>query len=436
MWAYESVFYQIYPLGLLGAPLENDGKQVSRILELRKWIPHIKKLGADAVYLCPVFESDSHGYDTRDFSRIDCRLGSNEDFRVICGEFHHAGIRVVLDGVFHHVGRGFYAFQDVLKNRENSPYLSWFFVDLGGDSPYGDGLWYEGWEGHYNLVKLNLKNPQVTEYLLNNVRSWISEFDIDGLRLDVAYSLEPDFLRALRNCCNSAKEDFFLVGEMLHGDYNRLVNEEMLHSCTNYECYKGLYSSFNSWNLFEINHSLLRQFGPEAWSLYKGKHLLCFADNHDVTRVATILQQKEHLPLLYTILFTMPGIPCIYYGSEWGLEGDKAQGDQALRPALSEPVWNELTEMIKRLAEIKRASDALNYGSFRSVLLTNRQCIYERKTQKECIWVAVNADGAPFQAHFAPPAGKVRELLSDREADFTGEWLLPPYSAAIWHILA
>ena len=90
----------------------------------------------------------------------------------------------------------------------------------------------------------------------------------------------------------------------------------MLHSCTNYECYKGLYSSFNCMNMFEIGHSLARQFGPEQWTLYKGKHLLCFCDNHDVTRVASILQEPRHLPLIYGLMFGMPGIPCLYYGSE------------------------------------------------------------------------------------------------------------------------
>ena len=147
MWAYESVFYQIYPLGFCGAPAENDGVTVPRIRKVLEWIPHIRRLHAGAVYFCPVFESDRHGYDTRDFTRVDCRLGSNEDFAAVCAALHEAGIRVVLDGVFHHVGRGFWAFQDVLRRRENSPYKDWFFLRFDGDNRYGDGLWYEGWEG-------------------------------------------------------------------------------------------------------------------------------------------------------------------------------------------------------------------------------------------------------------------------------------------------
>ena len=313
MWAYESVFYQIYPLGFCGAPFENDGIEASRILKVIDWIPHIKKVGANAVYFCPVFESDTHGYNTRDYSKIDCRLGSNADFKKVCDALHQEGIKVILDGVFNHVGRGFWAFQDVLKNRENSAYRDWFYrIDFGGNSNYNDGLWYEGWEGNYDLVKLNLRNDAVKNHIMECVEGWIREFDIDGLRLDVAYCLDHDFVRHLRWFCDQKKTDFFLVGEMLHGDYNQMVNDSMLHSATNYECYKGLYSSFNSMNMFEINHSLLRQFGPENWTLYKGKHLLSFVDNHDVSRIASNLTNEKHLPLIYALMFGMPGIPCIY----------------------------------------------------------------------------------------------------------------------------
>ena len=432
MWAYESVFYQIYPLGFCGAPFENDGILTPRILKVEEWIPHMKKLGINAVYFSPVFESDTHGYNTRDYGTIDSRLGTNEDFARVCNKLHSEGIKVVLDGVFNHVGRGFYQFQDVIKNRENSPYLNWFHINLGGNSNYNDGLWYEGWEGNYDLVKLNLQNPEVVEHLLNNVRSWIEEFDIDGLRLDVAYCLDHGFVRRLRSFCDSQKPDFFLVGRMLNGNYNQMVNDGMLHSCTNYECYKGLYSSFNSMNLFEINHSLLRQFGPENWTLYKGKHLLSFVDNHDVTRVASILKNEKHMPLIYTLMFGMPGIPCVYYGSEWGAKAEKSQGDPALRACFEEPLWNSLTEHVAKLTEIKRNSPALNYGSFRSVLLTNQQCIFERKVEEERILVAVNASDAPFMAHFDAGCGQAKDLLTGETHDFGGGSELKPYQSYIW----
>lgn len=431
-WAYESVFYQIYPLGFCGAPFENDGVQTHKIKKVEEWIPHMKKLGINAIYFSPVFESDTHGYNTRDYKKIDVRIGTNQDFKEVCQRLHENGIRVVLDGVFNHVGRGFYQFQDVLKNREASPYLNWFHINLGGNSNYNDGLWYEGWEGNYDLVKLNLQNGEVVHHILDAVQYWIDEFDIDGLRLDVAYCLDENFVRTLRSFTTEKKPDFFLLGEMLHDDYNRLMNDSMLHSVTNYECYKGLYSSFNSMNMFEINHSLLRQFGPENWTLYKGKHLLSFVDNHDVTRVASILSNEKHLPLIYAMCFGMPGIPCVYYGSEWGTRADKSQGDPALRPCFEQPEWNELSEFISKLAEAKKNSEALNYGSFRSVLLTNRQCIFERTSGHERVMVAINADGAPFTAHFDAGCGMATDLITGQPHDFGGGSELPPYSAAFW----
>ena len=432
MWAYESVFYQIYPLGFCGAPFENDGKLEHRILKIEEWIPHIKKLGCNAIYFSPLFESDTHGYNTRDYQKLDCRLGTNEDFKQVVEKLHAEGIKVVLDGVFNHVGRGFFAFQDVLKNREASEYKDWFHLNFGGNSHYNDGLYYEGWEGNYDLVKLNLRHEPVIQYLFESIDLWIREFDIDGLRLDVAYCLDHDFVRRLRQFVDSKKQDFFLVGEMLHGDYKVLVNDEMLHSATNYECYKGLHSSFNSMNMFEIIHSLNRQFGAEYWTLYKGKHLFSFVDNHDVSRIATVLQRPEHLPLIYALCFGMPGIPCVYYGSEWGAAGDKHNGDPSLRLSYEKPEWNQLTEFISGLSEAKKNSKALNYGEFRSVLLTNKQCIFERKVEGERVLVAINADGEDYYAHFNAECGRAVDLITGRDHDFGGGSKLPPYSARFW----
>ena len=403
-----------------------------RILKVNDWIPHIEKLGANAIYFSPVFESDTHGYNTRDYSKIDTRLGTNEDFQSVCKNLHKAGIKVVLDGVFNHVGRGFWAFQDVLEKRWDSPYKDWFHISFDGNSNYNDGLWYEGWEGNYDLVKLNLRNEDVIQHIFSCIKGWVEEFDIDGLRLDVAYCLDHDFLRRLRSFCDGLKPDFFLVGETLHGDYNQWMNDSMLHSVTNYECYKGLYSSFNSMNMFEINHSLLRQFGPDNWTLYKGKHLLSFVDNHDVTRVASILSNENHLPLIYALAFGMPGIPCVYYGSEWGAKARKEEGDPALRACFEKPEWNDLTTFISKLAEAKKHSNALNYGDFRSVLLTNRQCIFERKTDSERVLVAINADDQPFMAHFDAGCGTAIDLITGETHDFGGGSELAPYSAAYW----
>lgn len=436
MWYNSSVFYQIYPLGFCGAPKNNDSVTVNRIKKLSDWLEHISASGADAIYLSPVFESDSHGYDTRDFRKIDCRLGTNEDFALVCRKLHQMGMKIVLDGVFNHVGRGFWAFEDVRQKKWDSPYKDWFNISFDGNSNYNDGFWYEGWEGHYELVKLNLNNPAVVEHIFGCIRQWVEEFDIDGLRLDVAYLLSEDFIRRLRSFCDGLKKDFFLVGEVIHGDYNRIVGDNLLHSCTNYECYKGLYSSFNSMNMFEIVHSLKMQFGPEPWCRYTGKHLMCFADNHDVSRIASVLTNENHLPLLYALLFSMPGIPCIYYGSEWGEKATKIQGsDDNLRPAFEAYTENSLTEYIASLAKAHKENPELCYGDFKDLLLTNKQCIFQRRYGDKRMLVAINADSEPFVAHFNAEAGRAMNVLTGQWHDFGGGSTLPPYSAAYWKIV-
>ena len=429
MWAYEGIFYQIYPIGFCGAPTANDGKTVSRILKLKDWSSYLESLGISSILLNPIFESDNHGYDTRDYKKIDCRLGTNEDFAEVCKDLHAHNVKIVLDGVFNHVGRGFWAFKDVQEKKWDPPYKDLVCIYLVGNSCYNDGFWFECWVGHFELVKLNLANSAVVDYLLECVKGWIDEFDIDGLRLDVAYCLDRNFMKRLRSFCQELKPDFALIGEVLFGDYNQIVNDEMLHSCTNYECYKGIYSSFNSMNMFEIAHSLNRQYGPEQWCIYRGKHLMSFVDNHDVTRIASILTNKNHLPLTYGLLLGMPGVPCIYYGSEWGEEGVKApNNDYALRPCFEEPKPNELTEEIKKMIHVRTGSNALCHGSYRNVVLTNHQLIFERRTDDERMLVAINASDAPFTAHNGELGGTMTDLLTGNEIQMSGQLEMPPYS--------
>ena len=425
MWAYNETFYQIYPIGFCGAPVHNDGVTEHRILKIGEWAEYLGDLGIGSIILNPIFESDNHGYDTRDFRKIDCRLGTNEDFKEVCEKLHDNNVKIMLDGVFNHVGRGFWAFKDVQEKKWDSPYKDWFHISFDGNSAYNDG--------HFELVKLNLQNPAVVDYLLDCVKMWIEEFGIDGLRLDVAYCLDHNFMRRLRSFCEELKPGFALIGEVLFGDYNLIVNDEMLHSCTNYECYKGIFSSFNCMNMFEIAHSLNRQFGPEQWCIYRGKHLMTFVDNHDVTRIASILTNKNHLPLAYGLLFGMPGIPCIYYGSEWGEEGVKApDNDYALRPCFEEPKPNELTDFIKELIEVRRNSDALCNGSYRNVVITNHQLIFERRTDNERVLVAINAGDSEFTAGNGELQGNFTELLANTDEieniTLNGQLTMPAYS--------
>lgn len=431
MWAEKSVMYQIYPLGLCGAPFENDGQQEHRLGKIEEFIPHIKKLGVDTVVFNPLFESDTHGYNTRDYRKVDMRLGTNEEFKALCKKLHDNGIRILLDGVFNHVGRGFFAFRDVIEKRESSAYRDWFCIDFGGNSAYNDGLWYEGWEGNYDLVKLNLDNPAVSDHLMESVKFWIDEFDIDGLRLDVAYTVNRNFLKRLRAETQQWKKDFFLFGEILGGDYNQIMNDEMCHSATNYECFKGIFSALNSDNLFEIIHSLQRQFGPEQWTLYKGKHLISFVDNHDVTRIASNLNNEKNLPIAYTLMFTMPGIPCIYYGSEWGIKGNKSEGDPVLRPALDAPEWNKLCDVIAALAKAKKEAPALTEGDFSSLVLENKHCIFQRKSDDDRVMVAINIEDAPYTFHFDAQAGRAHDLITGETIDFGGGLEVPAHTAYV-----
>lgn len=436
MWAYNSVFYQIYPIGFCGAPVHNDGVCVPRIRKLMDWTEYLQNLGVDSILLNPIFESDNHGYDTRDFKKIDCRLGTNQDFADVCRDLHAHNVKIVLDGVFNHVGRGFWAFKDVQEKKWDSPYKDWFCINFDGNTGYNDGFYYEGWEGHYELVKLNLRNPAVVDYLLECVKYWIDEFDIDGLRLDVAYSLDHDFMKRLRSFCQSIKPDFALIGEVLFGDYNIIVNDQMLHSCTNYECYKGIFSSLNDMNFFEIGYSLNRQFGPEQWCIYRGKHLMTFVDNHDVTRLASILKDKNHIPVAYGLLMGMPGIPCLYYGSEWAEEGVKApDNDYALRPCFETPLPNDLTEYIKKLISIRQNSDALCHGSYFNLVVQNHYLIFERRTDKECVIVAINASLDAQTAYHNSLNGNCVELISTNEMQLNGQLDLPPFSVQYFKMI-
>ena len=430
MWSDNSVFYQIYPLGALGCPFENDGIKAHRILKVKEWSDHLLNLGIDAILFNPVFLAKTHGYDTTDYYHLDNRLGDDADFADVVDHYHRLGIRIIIDAVFNHVGRSFFAFEDVLSRRENSPYRYWFKVDFSGNNRYNDHLSYENWEGNDNLVKLNLQNEEVITYLLNVTDYWRQTFKIDGLRLDVAYCLDENFLRRLHDHTKAADHQFFLLGETLHGDYNRWMNEAMLDTCTNYECYKGLFSSFNSYNLFEILYAFNRQSGKENWCLYRGKRLFNFVDNHDVTRIASNLTNEHHLPLIYVMLMTMVGIPCIYYGSEWGMKGEKNWNDSDLRKAVDKMEDNDLTAFISHLIKIKHSHPALNDTYYEQKALTNTACVYERKSADEVLWIAINIKDEPVTLNVNIQAAAV-DLLSEKPVDIAGSITLKPYQAMI-----
>lgn len=404
-WYDDAIIYHIYPLGFCGAPKYNEGGEVQyRLDKILDWIDHFKEMNVDAIYFGPVFESVEHGYDTTDYKKIDRRLGDNNSFKHICEELHKNGIKVILDGVFNHVGRKFPQFVDVQKNGQNSGYCGWFQnLNFGGQSPCGDNFWYEGWNGHYNLVKLNLKNVGVCDHLIDAVNYWIEEFKIDGIRFDAADCIEFEFFKRIRDFCKGKKRDFWLMGEIIHGDYKRWANPEMLDSTTNYECYKGLWSSHNDKNYFEIDYSINRQSGNGG--IYKDINLYTFVDNHDVNRLASTLKNPNHIKNVYTLLYTMPGIPSIYYGSEFGVKGIKENNsDDGLRPCLdldNIPDRNDdLYNHIVKLGRIYRAYPALRTGTYQTVNVRNQQLVFKKELNGQTVYVALNLDDNEFDLNF------------------------------------
>lgn len=411
-WYNEATFYHIYPLGLTGAPKENDyGTPVHRLNTLLPWIDHIREIGCTALYIGPLFESVGHGYETTDYKKLDSRLGTNEDLTNFVKACHDKGIRVIFDGVFNHTGRDFFAFKDIQKNRENSPYVNWYCnVNFGGNTEYNDGFSYENWGGYNLLVKLNQRNPEVQNYICDVIRFWVSEFDIDGIRLDAADVLDFDFMRVLRHTADEVKKDFWLMGEVIHGDYSRWVNGQTLHSVTNYALHKALYSGHNDHNYFEIAHTVKYLQNMGDLDLYN------FVDNHDVERIHTKLQNKAHFAPVHVLLYTLPGVPSIYYGSEFGIDGKKEKfSDASLRPALDLKDYadavtkNPCTALIAALGKVRQGTPALSYGSYSELALTNRQFAFARDLDGVRVIVTVNNDDS--EAEMNLPTGSADEYV-------------------------
>lgn len=430
-WFENAVFYHIYPLGLTGAPQHNPYEApVHRLETIRPWVEHLAELGCDALYIGPLFESVGHGYETTDYRRLDSRLGDNEDLKAFVAFCHSLGVRVILDAVFNHTGRDFFAFRDLLARREGSAYRDWYRVNFWSDNGYHDGLSYETWGGYELLPRLNLQNPAVTQYHLDTVRFWVEEFDIDGLRLDAADQLDFGFLRALRACTEGLKPEFWLMGEVIHGEYGRWLGDGMLHSVTNYRLHKALYSSHNEHNYFELAHTV-EQLGPLCPRLYS------FADNHDTERIQTRLRCKaDYLPL-HVLLFTLPGIPSVYYGSEFAVEGKKERGsDAGLRPALRlEDFQNEAhAGLIRSLARARRAEPALSRGSYERLLLTTGHFAFARRDGEREALIAVNNGDAPLSLTLPARLGRYRNLLEGGTLPAQGGQLrleLGPHGAAL-----
>ena len=424
-WYDGAVFYHIYPIGMTGAPRTNTFEAGEhRLNKLLDWLPHIKAIGCDAIYIGPLFESVAHGYETADYKKLDSRLGDNNDLINFVKACHESSIKVIVDGVFNHVGREFFAFKDLKEHRENSAYRDWFKnIHFDWNNDYNDGLYYDSWDGHGTLVNLNHQNPAVREYFLDVARFWISEFDIDGIRLDAADVLDFTFMRELRSVTDSCKQDFWLLGEVIHGDYTRWVNNEMLHSVTNYWLHKALYSGHNDHNYFEIAHTVKRCTDME---MHIANAFYNFVDNHDVARIYTKLNNKNHFAPVHVLLYTLPGKPSIYYGSEFAIEGEKKPyADEILRPELKIEDYkdavntNENTKRIAALGNMRLNNQWVGEAGYRELLLTNRQYAFLREYGDKRLVAIVNNDdnNADINLNIG---GRFTELFSGETRDFDG----------------
>lgn len=404
----DAFIYHIYPLGAFGAPKKNDflSSPQNRLSMLSEWGSHIADIGADTLYLGPVLESSAHGYDTADYYRVDRRLGTNEDLKREIGNLKQKGISTVLDAVFNHCGRDHFVFKDILEKGERSEYRDWIKgIDFSKRSPMNDPFTYSAWNGCYDLAAFNHDNPKVTDYLLQAAEFWMNEFRPAGLRLDAADVLSHEFMLKLRK----RLPDAWLLGEVIHGDYRKWACRGKLDSVTNYELYKGLYSSHNDANYFETAYSLNREFGPAG--MYRDIQLYNFADNHDVNRIGTELFRFHDIYPLHILLFTVPGIPSVYYGSEAGITGRKGKtDDHAIRqPFCPMQIKGDLVREVKKLARTRKNIRALHEGDYTQLHVDHRQFAFLRESGSQSAVVAVNSEIHPVKLSI-----KLPRHLSDR----------------------
>lgn len=396
-WARSAIFYHIYPLGFLDAPHQNPGGEVvHRLPALSGWLDHIALLGCNAIYLGPIFESISHGYDTTDYFRIDRRLGDEADFRAFIEHAHLRGMRVVLDGVFNHTGRDFFAFRDLREKGPASRYADWYHVDWTKRSRSGDPFAYRGWEGHEHLPRLNHSNPQVRDYIFEVARMWLKDNNIDGWRLDAIEEIPVDFVWALRRECKSARPDALLLAETVHGDFRTYVDEDLCDTGTNYQFYDPLWQALSSQDLTVLDSAFARIFDAEV-GLYRHLMLMNFIGNHDVERIASRLDNPAQVFLALLLMMTVPGIPSLYYGDEIGLKGKKQNGgDWNLRPPMPpREDWPDqrgaLYEATARLATLRRRTPALREGLYLPIDSAADCLAFLREARSQKAIVVVNA---------------------------------------------
>ncbi|BCY10660.1 alpha-amylase family glycosyl hydrolase [Actinoplanes sp. L3-i22] len=400
-WSEHVIWWHVHPLTFLGAPraaLPAGAPPVPRLRDLEPWLEYLLELGCNGLALGPIFASETHGYDTVDHYRVDPRLGTEDDLRWLLDECHRRGIRVLFDGVFNHVGRGFARFGD-------PAFASWF--RRAGDD-------YEVFEGHRALVVLNHDEPAVADYVTGVLRHWL-DFGVDGWRLDAAYAVPLPFWKKTAGRIDQG----WFVGEVIHGDYPAWVTDGGLDSVTQYELWKAVWSGLNDLNFFELawaldrHNTFSRDFAP-----------LTFVGNHDVTRLASALTEPRHLGLALTLLFTVGGVPSIYAGDEQaftGVKHDREFGDDEIRPAfpatpagLSE-LGRPTYRLHQQLIGLRRRHSWLHRAVTRPLHVANKQFAYEATDGDRRLIVLLNA--ADHGHDFTLDEGPLRTVLTHDDID-------------------
>lgn len=328
-WIDHAIWWHVYPLGFTGAPIREDhGTPRPRLRRLIPWLDHAIALGCSGLLLGPIFASETHGYDTTDLLGIDPRLGTLEDFDDLVAQCRARGLRLVLDGVFSHVGRGHPRVEAELRSPDPDPTRRLFDIDRStAEAPTP-----RVFEGHDSLVRFDHSSPAVRDHVRSVMTYWLGR-GADGWRLDAAYSVPPEFWAQVLPPVRDQYPDAWFLGEVLHGDYTEFVSRSGVDTVTQYELWKAIWSSIVDRNFFELDWSLqrhntfLEHFVPQT-----------FIGNHDVTRIASRVGQ-DGSALALAILMTVGGIPSIYYGDEQGRTGIKEErlgGDDAIRPSFPE----------------------------------------------------------------------------------------------------
>ncbi len=433
-WTHHAIWWQVYPLGFVGAEKTATVEPAAphRLLELVPWLDYVVALGASGLALGPIFASETHGYDTTDYFRIDPRLGSAEDFDVLVAEAHGRGLRILLDGVFNHTGRTFGQFQDVLAHGPDAAAASWFTLDWPADAPPDVEPGYRDFEGHHHLVALNHEEPAVADFVVEVMDFWLQR-GADGWRLDAAYAVPPSFWADVTARVRSSHPQAYFVGEYIHGDYALDVSTGGLDSATQYELWKAIWSSLNDANFFELaaalerHNALLGTFAP-----------LTFIGNHDVTRIASRLTDPGLVAHAAAVLFTVGGTPSIYYGDEQGYRGvkeDRLGGDDDVRPlfpptpadlsAVGHPVF----AVHQALIGVRRRNPWLHRATTEVVQLSNEVLVYRSSAAGQgFLVVALSLSGDEQRVG----AGGAHSILAGTATMDGGDAVLP---ARGWVIL-